>query len=184
MSATVSLPWQQPTLAHVLQARVLATPDLPAYREFAGKDVPWTELSWQEAAAAVMRFRCALQQSGVVHGDRVGIWLPNSIHAMCMDQAALQLGAITVPVHTTDNPGSIAYIFDNAEISVLVLSSLAQWERLRSTEYAMSTLTTVVVTDLEQTVAAVDRQPRVVSLAQWLQEGQALAAQPAPVWMR
>ena len=180
MSATVSQPWQQPTLAHVLQARVAATPALPAYREFAGKDLPWKQLSWQEAGEAVMRFRRALQHSGIAHGDRVGIWLPNSINAMCVDQAVLQMGAISVPVHTTDNPASIAYIFDNAEISLLVLSSLTQWERLRSTEYAMATLQTVVVADLADSVAQVDGQPRVVSLAQWLQEGEQLANQPAP----
>lgn len=180
MSATVSPPWLQPTLAHVLNARVAATPDLPAYREAASKDLPWKQLSWQEAGAAVGRVRCALQSSGIGHGDRVGIWLPNSIHAMCVDQAGLQLGSISVPVHTTDNPGSIAYIFDNAEIGLLVLSSLNQWERLRRTEYAMATLHTVVVVDVAQAVAPMQGQPRIVSLAQWLQEGEALANAPAP----
>ena len=124
----------------MLQARVAASPALPAYRESVGKDLPWKQLSWGEVGAAVMQYRCALQRSGIVHADRVGIWLPNSIYAMCMDQAALQIGAIAVPVHSTDNPASIAYIFDNAEISLLVLSSLSQWERVRGTEYAMASL--------------------------------------------
>lgn len=180
MSASVSQPWLQPTLAHMLQARVAATPSLTAYREFAGKDLPWKQLSWDEAGKAVMNFRCALQCSGLAHGDRVGIWLPNSIHAMCMDQAALQMGAISVPVHTTDNPASIAYIFDNAEVSLLVLSSLGQWERLRATEYPMATLRTVVVVDMSEPVAQQAGQPRILSLNEWLQEGQALAHAPAP----
>ncbi len=159
----------------MLNARAAATPELPAYRESTGKDLPWAQLNWAEAAAAVQRFRQALQKSGVAHGDRIGIWLPNSINAMCADQAALQMGAIAVPVHTTDNPASIAYIFDNAEISLLVLGSLSQWERLRAAGYPLATLQTVVVAEGLQ-----DAQPRVLALADWLQRGDVLAAQPAP----
>jgi long-chain acyl-CoA synthetase len=180
MSNTVSHPSQHATLAHMLQARVQQTPQLSAYRESVGKDLPWREWNWSQVGSAVQQWRNALQQSQVQHGDRVGIWLPNSINAMCMDQAVLQMGAITVPVHTTDNPASIAYIFDNAEISVLVLSGLTQWQRLRATEYAMATLQTVVVVDLEEPVAPQAGQPRIVALAQWLQEGQVRAQEAAP----
>ena len=180
MSQSVSQPRQQRSLAHMFQARMVATPDLPAYREFVDKDQPWRSLSWGEAGAAVMRFRAAMQQSGLQHGDHIGIWLPNSVNAMCTDQAALQMGVVSVPVHTTDNPASIAYIFDNAEISLLVLASLGQWERLRATGYAMSHLKTVVVADLAQPVQADASQPRVLALADWLKEGQAMAGKPAP----
>ena len=45
LGQSVTHPWQQRSLAHMLQARVAATPELPAYREFAGKDQPWTQLS-------------------------------------------------------------------------------------------------------------------------------------------
>ena len=180
MSQSVSQPWQQRSLAHMFQARMAATPDLPAYREFVDKDQPWRSLSWGEAGAAVMRFRAAMQQSGLQHGDHIGIWLPNSVNAMCTDQAALQMGVVSVPVHTTDNPASIAYIFDNAEISLLVLASLGQWERLRATGYAMSHLKTVVVADLAQPVQADASQPRVLALADWLKEGHAMAGKPAP----
>lgn len=180
MSQSVSQPWQQRSLAHMFQARMAATPDLPAYREFVDKDQPWRSLSWGEAGAAVMRFRAAMQQSGLQHGDHIGIWLPNSVNAMCTDQAALQMGVVSVPVHTTDNPVSIAYIFDNAEISLLVLASLSQWERLRATGYAMSHLKTVVVADLAQSMSAEADQPRVLALADWLKEGQAMAGKPAP----
>ena len=180
MSQSVSQPRQQRSLAHMFQARMVATPDLPAYREFVDKDQPWRSLSWGEAGAAVMRFRAAMQQSGLQHGDHIGIWLPNSVNAMCTDQAALQMGVVSVPVHTTDNPASIAYIFDNAEISLLVLASLGQWERLRATGYAMSHLKTVVVADLAQPVQADASQPRVLALADWLKEGHAMAGKPAP----
>lgn len=194
MTVFDTAPSTQPTLAHMLRVRVEQTPDAPAYRECPGKDQPWVEWSWGEVGAAVTRWRGALQHSGVLHGDRVGIWLPNSMAAMCADQAALQLGAIPVPVHTTDNPASIAYIFDNAEIGLLVLSSVAQWERLRTTDYPMATLHTVVVLGeapvppvpptVQSAVADADatqpRGPRVVALADWLRAGEALAQADAP----
>ena len=164
----------------MLQARVAATPELPAYREFVVKDQPWAQLSWADVGATVAQWRCALQQSGLVHGDRAGIWLPNSVHAMCMDQALLQMGGITVPVHSTDNPASIAYIFDNAEISLLIVSNLAQWERVSTAGYAMAALRTVVVVDMPESVTTQDGQPRLVALSQWLEEGAVKAAESAP----
>lgn len=182
MNAPVIHPAHQLTLASMLNARVAETPDVPAYREFVSKDVPWKQWTWAQVGEAVAQWRKALQQSGISHGDRAGIWLPNSVNAMCMDQALLQMGAITVPVHTTDNPASIAYIFDNAEIGLLIISSLAQWEALRTTDYAMASLHTVVVVDLLEPAAAVEGAPRLVALADWLQEGVAKDgdAQPAP----
>ena len=180
MNPPVTHPARQLTLASMLQARVAATPDLPAYREFVSKDVPWSQWTWGQVGTAVTQWRWALQQSGISHGDRVGIWLPNSVNAMCMDQALLQMGGITVPVHTTDNPGSIAYIFDNAEIGLLIVSTLAQWESLQATDYAMAPLHTVVVVDLLAPVAAAEGAPRVVALAQWLQEGNAKQGDIAP----
>lgn len=181
MTSVATSPALQPTLARMLQSRVQQTPQGAAFREFFAKDLPWREWDWSQVGAAVQQWRCALQQDHVQHGDRIGIWLPNSINAMCMDQAALQLGAIAVPVHTTDNPASIAYIFDNAEVSVLIVSSLNHWERLRATEYPMASLrTVVVVVDVPQQIAQQAGQPRIVALSQWLQEGLPAQQLPAP----
>ena len=179
MTEIATAPSQCATLAHMLRARVAASPQAPAYREAQGKEQPWKQLSWAEVGQSVEQWRHALQHSGMRHGDRAGIWLPNSINAMCMDQAMLQMGGILVPVHTTDNPSSIAYIFDNAEVSMLIVSSQAHWDKLRATEFAMSSLHTVVVVD--GAIAGEQAQgPRLVALAQWLEEGAACAAHPAP----
>jgi long-chain acyl-CoA synthetase len=57
----------------------------------------------------------------------VAILLPNGLNAVSIDQAALSLGHVPVPLHAIDNAGSIAYILSDCEAAVLVVTSLSQW---------------------------------------------------------
>ena len=56
-------------------------------------------------------------------GARIAILLPNGLDAICMDQAALALACVPVPLHAIDNPGSIAYILNDSEAAMLVTAS-------------------------------------------------------------
>src|SRR5699024_9318892 len=53
-------------------------------------------------------------------GDRVAIMLRNSPEWLCLDQAVLSLGAVTVGLFCTDTPGNNASIIEHAGARVLV----------------------------------------------------------------
>jgi long-chain acyl-CoA synthetase len=95
------------------------------------------------------------------------------LNAVCIDQAALSLSLMPVPLHAIDNPGSIAYILSDCEASVVMVSSLAQWRAIEGVGLALPALRLVVVTAPDTLPAgpAAAGVP-VVSLAGWLAAGQ------------
>jgi len=133
------------TLPELLAARVAATPEGDAYRQFDTASGRWQTLSWAETAARVARWRDALAAMLLPRGARVAILLPNGLDAMSIDQATLALAAVPVPLHAIDNPGSIAYILADCEASLLVVQQRSQWDAIAATGVSLPTLRRVVV---------------------------------------
>lgn len=110
----------QTTLPLLFEQRVARTPDAVAYRFFAPKTEQWAELTWRQAARRVAVWRALLMDAGIESGDRVAIMLRNSPEWLCLDQAVLSLGAVTVGLFCTDTPGNNAAIIENSGSRVLV----------------------------------------------------------------
>ncbi|HSO06165.1 MAG TPA: AMP-binding protein, partial [Pelomicrobium sp.] len=64
-------------------------------------------------------------------GDRVAICLRNGAHWIAIDQAALGMGLVVVPLYMSDNPENIAYCAANSDARILVLESDRLVESLR-----------------------------------------------------
>jgi non-ribosomal peptide synthetase-like protein len=61
-----------------------------------------------------------LQQEGVQHGDRVGMWLPRSLAAYATLLGILKAGAAYVPMDAAYPPERVQFISTDAEIKLLV----------------------------------------------------------------
>jgi long-chain acyl-CoA synthetase len=133
------------TLAQLFAWRVAATPRAQAYRQFDDALGQWVVTNWAEAGLRVERWTAALARLGLARGSRVAILLPNGLDAVCVDQAALALACVPLPMHALDNPQSIAYILADSAASVLFVSSLAQWQAIASAAPALPELRLVVV---------------------------------------
>ena len=169
------------TLPELLAFRASATPDAEAYRAFDPASARWASLSWAQARARVGHWADALAASRLPAGARVAILLPNGLDAMSADQATLALGAVPVPLHAIDNPGSIAYILADCAASLLIVEHLAQWERIRDVGTPLPALQGVVLT-LPDAVAqaTLEGEPPVTALADWLAAGRSDAPRPPP----
>ncbi|HRA14796.1 MAG TPA: AMP-binding protein, partial [Giesbergeria sp.] len=171
------------TLPQLFAHRAALTPNAPAYRLFDPATQAWFDLSWAQMAERVAQWTQALVAMQLPHGARVAILLPNGLHAVCADQSTLAAGGVPVPLHAIDNPGSIAYILQDSEASVLVVDQVAQWENIRDVGTPFPALRAVVVTDEDpalQPHPASANGPALGSLAQWLGgAGQPLAT-PTP----
>ncbi|GAA4672845.1 AMP-dependent synthetase/ligase [Gordonia humi] len=104
------------TLTAAFQATASARADRPALIAF-GED---RSLTWREYADAVERLAGGLADLGVGHGDTVAVMLPNSPEFHIVDTAALHLGAIPFSIYLTSAPEQIAYLFGNADNTVVV----------------------------------------------------------------
>ena len=135
------------TLDGLFVERVRRSPDALAYRNFdkAGKD--WRDYSWRDTARCVARWRAALAGEDLDVGDRVAIRLRNSLDWVCFDQAALGEGLVTVPLYTEDRPDNVAYILDDAAVSLLLVQTLSQWNKLEPSLADNTALQRVLVLD-------------------------------------
>jgi long-chain acyl-CoA synthetase len=116
-------------LSDLLVERVRATPDAPAYRQFTGQ--AWRDWTWAEIGREVGRWRAAFAKEGLKAGDRVALCAHNSTEWVCFDQAALQLGLVTVPLYFDDRPENMAYCLDDAGVRLLFVEDGKLWEALK-----------------------------------------------------
>ncbi|MDI1341511.1 long-chain fatty acid--CoA ligase [Polaromonas sp.] len=160
------------TLPELLAFRVARSPQAEAYREFDAGAGLWVATTWAQAGERFAQWRQALAAMGLPDHASIAILLPNGLDAVSLDQAALALGHVPVPLHALDNPGSIAYILADCEAALLMVSSLAQWRAIEALGVAMPALRRVVVTGEAVPTPSSDEAVPVCSLADWLAAGQ------------
>ncbi|RKJ99697.1 long-chain fatty acid--CoA ligase [Alicycliphilus denitrificans] len=168
------------TLPELLAFRAALTPGREAYRQCDPATGHWTSLSWSQAQERVRQWSRAIAASGLPQGARIAVLLPNGLDAMSIDQAAMATGCVPVPLHAIDNPGSIAYILQDAEVSLLVVQDAAQWERVRGVGLPLPHLMGVVVTAQAPAQDAGPEDVPVAPLSAWLQHAAADTPLPPP----
>src|SRR6185437_5490202 len=115
------------TLGQLFALRVQASPDAEAYRQFESGPNQWVGYSWKQIGERVAHWGRALDSMQLEHGARIAILLPNGVDAVSIDQACLARGLVPVPMHAIDTPGSIGYILNDCQASMLMLATRAQW---------------------------------------------------------
>ena len=157
------LPGEVNTLSGLFHERVRRNPQSPAYRYFDVGKGGWQELSWARVAAEVERWRAALHAEGLAPGERIAVMLPNGIEWVCVDQAALSLGLVVVPLFVNDRPDSVAYVLRETGARLLLLDEPELWDALRPLLAGSGSLMRIIV----RGDAAVE-DVRVTALRRWL----------------
>lgn len=167
-NADFILPQQAVTLAGLFRERIQRTPQALAYRQYDSAQQRWTDMTWSAMGSAVARWQAALQQEGLRSGDRVAVMLRNCREWVMLDQAALGLGLVVVPLYTEDRPENVAYILQNAGVRLFVIGGAEHWEQLRRVRDQLGFLQRIV------SVTSIDNagDQRLVTLPQWLPEGE------------
>lgn len=117
----VITPYLARTLPGLLVERAQRTPRSEAYRHYDVESASWQSTTWAETYREVARWRAALHGENLRCGDAVGIMLGNSREWVYMEQAALSLGLVAVPLFTNDRAENVAYILEDARIKILIL---------------------------------------------------------------
>jgi long-chain acyl-CoA synthetase len=107
-------------IASLLEAQ-LATPERALYRQFA--DGGWHDQTAADIAAAAARWQAAFRREGFAPGDRIAIGLRNGTGWVALDQAALGLGLVVVPLYADDRPDSQAYCAITAGARLVVVET-------------------------------------------------------------
>lgn len=173
------------TLSELFAWRVAQTPHADAYLQYDETRRSWTPVAWQAVGQRVAQLAQALQHPSLPRGARIAILLPNGLDAVCLDQAALALACVPVPMHALDNPASIAYILADSDTSVLVAQTQEQWQAIFDTGVALPTLRQVIIVEKTATATPQDGARSVLFMADWLAQAEptrvaAVRSGPAP----
>ena len=172
------------TLSRLFLDRVASTPDRRAFSSF--RDGAWKDFTWRDFEAQARAFGLGLVALGVKRGDAVAI-LGQTRHewAVC-DIGAIGVGAITVGLYPTLAPegvGSMHYVIDHSEATILVVESAATFkEKIAPILAKLSRVEHIIVWDDADGARAIDT--RVVSLADVMARGEAAHAKDAAAWKR
>ncbi|ASK30123.1 AMP-dependent synthetase [Chryseobacterium sp. T16E-39] len=93
---------------------------------FKNKEV-WKELSWKKFGEMVFKTANALKESGIQENDRVAIYADNSAEWMIFDLASLSIGAITVPIYSTNNAEQAEYIINDSQAKAVLVGNQDQY---------------------------------------------------------
>src|SRR6266571_8683180 len=146
-----------------LEAR-FRKPDLLRYKSGG----TWRDISTDEFATTVRSLSLGLASIGARKGDRVAILSENRPEWTALDHAALNLGAVTVPIYATLLTEQIRYILDNSQARVLVVSTAAQMEKVLPILPGLPELQRLVILD----PPAGGLPPRTLAWPALLQEGE------------
>ena len=111
----------QPTLCDLFQAAVERHPNRIALKhKRKGRYQPMT---FRELARVVDIVAANLIRLGISKGDAVAIFCENRPEWAIADLAALQIGAVVVPIYPTMPAATVRYILSDARVKLIVLQS-------------------------------------------------------------
>jgi long-chain acyl-CoA synthetase len=95
---------------------------------FKKKDEAWKELSWKKFGEIVFKTANALKNAGIQENDKVAIYSDNSSEWMIFDLASMAIGAVTVPVYSTNNAEKAEYIINDSSAKAVLVGSQEQYD--------------------------------------------------------
>ena len=153
------------TLDGLFSERVRRSPDAVAYTEYDGEAAVWRDHTWAQMDRLIARWQAALRREPLNPGDRVAIMLRNSPTWVALDQAAMGLGLVMVPLYTQDRPDNVAYIIGNCGAKLLLFEKPEQWAAFADVGAQLVTLVRVLCLEPLPRAPA---DARLVSVAAWL----------------
>lgn len=95
---------------------------------FKKKEAGWKELSWQKFSEIIFKTANALKNAGIRENDKVAIYADNSSEWIIFDLAAMAVGAVTVPVYSTNNAEQTEYIISDSGARIILTGDQAQYD--------------------------------------------------------
>lgn len=109
----------------------------------AKKNGQWIDYSGKEYLETVNMLSLSFLELGIGKGCKVATILKNCPEWNFIDMALLQIGAIQVPVYPTISDSSYSFIFNDAEVKLIIVSDESIYARIKDVIEEVPTLTEV-----------------------------------------
>lgn len=133
------------TLPQLLRQNAGALGGRPAIRE-KNRGI-WRSFSWTEYWQGVQDFALGLAAEGFRRGDKLSVIGDNRPRLYWAQIAAQALGGVAVPVYQDSIAAELAYVFDHAEVSVIVAEDQEQVDKVLSLKERLPHLRLVIYDD-------------------------------------
>ena len=90
----------------------------------------WEGVSWTEFENRIERLSKALLNFGVPVQQNVAIFAENMPNWIIADLAIMGIKAVTIPIYATSSKKEVAYIINDAEVSVLFVGNQNEYDKL------------------------------------------------------
>src|SRR4051794_30742138 len=122
----------------------------------------WNYLSGSEAIERVKRIAHGLVSMGIAKGDRVAIISENRPEWSLVDLAVLSLGAVNVPIYTTQAVEQIRFILENSGARMLFISGKKIFKHAEDAIRSVEQLEKLIFFDAD---TGAEQDSRAVSIA-------------------
>jgi len=133
------------TLSGLFYQRCKADPNTIAYHYYDNNQQSWQSYTWQESLQEVAKWQKVLNSYNLRPGERIGIMLNNCPQWVFMEQAALGLELVVVPMYTNDRAENVAYILSDAKVKVLLMEGNKQLEQLAEINTQLNQLVAILL---------------------------------------
>ncbi len=128
----------------------------------------WTSLSNHEFRTAAKKFALGLRTLDLEKGDNICLYMESDLNFCLADLACLTLGLVDVPIHLEETPETIAFIIQQVEAKVLIVSNLQLLKEIVPV-LAIESLETVIVMENPSTALRVQEEFKLPQLPANLQ---------------
>ena len=118
----------------------------------------WMPVSSAEIYRSVVGVARVLESWGIRKGDRVAILSENRPEGTITDLAALSLGAVTVPIYSTQTADQTSFILNDSGARIIAVSTKNQLEKILTIQ-SHTRVERILVMDAIETAHAVHMQP-------------------------
>lgn len=108
----------------------------------------FVKLTWQDLNEEIMSLACYLLNHGVSNGDRVAIFSSNRYEWWVCDQAILSIGAIVVPIYSTNTTEETKYVLNHSESKVCICGSSEQTDKVLGISLLLDSLNEIISIDV------------------------------------
>ncbi|HEX8455718.1 MAG TPA: long-chain fatty acid--CoA ligase [Pyrinomonadaceae bacterium] len=113
----------------------------------------WQHIAGRDVAARVRRVALGLAAAGIGAGDRVALLSENRSEWSITDLAILSLGAVNVPIYTTQAVEQVGYILSDSQARVLFVSGKKVYRHARAGIDAYGRIEKTIFFDAEDAAA-------------------------------
>lgn len=104
----------------------------------------WCDFSWSEISEAAGKLRAGFIRMGVKPGDRIAILSDNSPQWVIVDQAALGLGAVVVPLYTTSGSDEHRHVINDSGARIIAANGDDMVKKVRDLDSSVPDLQTII----------------------------------------